>query len=172
MPQNLEIKARIKSISKAYEVANSFDTQFVDELHQCDTYFVVPKGRLKLREINSMHAELIFYLRDESLNLRNSNYQIYSVSEPAKLRSFLEVVFGVKGIVRKRRSVYLFDSSRIHIDIVEDLGPFIEFEVPIKRDINDAKKKMKYLIDRFAVQESDLIKGSYADLIENVKCMS
>ena len=51
MPSNVEIKARVSDIktlhNKAAELSNSSGTLIVQE----DTFFNVPQGRLKLREL-------------------------------------------------------------------------------------------------------------------------
>lgn len=164
MPRNLEIKARINDISNVLQVTKSLDLQFVGELNQCDTYFVVPKGRLKLRETNDSNAELIFYLREEATIQRESFFDIYPIIHPSKLKTILTSSLGIKAIVNKRRLLFLFNDTRIHIDEVDGLGNFIEFEVPIMSDSTEAKSEMNYLIGQFGVHETDYIKCSYVDL--------
>ena len=36
---------------------------------------------------------------------------------------------GVKGEVRKRRHLFIYEQTRIHVDEVEGLGNFMELEV-------------------------------------------
>jgi len=38
---------------------------------------------------------------------------------------------GIKGVVRKRRMVYMIGQTRVHLDQVEGLGEFMELEVQI-----------------------------------------
>jgi len=36
---------------------------------------------------------------------------------------------GIKGVLRKRRMVYMIGQTRVHLDQVEGLGDFMELEV-------------------------------------------
>lgn len=38
------------------------------------------------------------------------------------------------GHVRKQRSLYIVGRTRVHLDIVEDLGHFVELEVVLRED--------------------------------------
>ena len=41
----------------------------------------------------------------------------------------LSKALGVKGVVNKRRKLYMVGQTRIHVDHVEGLGDFMELEV-------------------------------------------
>jgi len=41
----------------------------------------------------------------------------------------LGLALGIKGVVRKRRVVYMIGQTRVHLDQVEGLGYFMELEV-------------------------------------------
>lgn len=47
------------------------------------------------------------------------------------LHKVLEKAFGAKNEVKKVRHLFIVGQTRIHIDEVEDLGNFMELEVPI-----------------------------------------
>ncbi len=68
--KNIELKARCADLGAAREAALVAGARVVGVLNQIDTYFVVPHGRLKLREINGERAELIQYDRDNDPNAR------------------------------------------------------------------------------------------------------
>src|SRR6058998_3862856 len=107
MPTNLERKARISDLQCAIGAARCLGAEFVDVLHQKDTYFQVQAGRLKLREIVGHQSELIYYERDENSFDRISHFQIYPVAEPSLLISILSKAIGIKAIVEKERSLFL-----------------------------------------------------------------
>jgi adenylate cyclase class IV len=46
---------------------------------------------------------------------------------------------GVLAVVKKRRTLLSLDATRIHLDNVDGLGDFIEFEVPVTGDDDAAK---------------------------------
>ncbi|MGE3805010.1 MAG: adenylate cyclase, partial [Gemmataceae bacterium] len=60
--RNLEVKARCGDLARARQVVQELCGPPRVE-HQVDTYFQVPRGRLKLREIDGQEAALIAYER-------------------------------------------------------------------------------------------------------------
>lgn len=166
MPQNLEIKARITNREQAKIIAENLGTDFAGELKQTDTYFTVPTGRLKLREFSDGSGELIFYIRPEDKLQRLSTYQIYPTNNAAQLRMVLSETLGVKVVVKKSRFLYIWKNARIHLDHVEQLGEFLEFEVLVTEGELQAESVMCELRNHFAIENENLIPCSYSDLIE------
>ncbi len=165
MPRNLEIKARLSDPGKALVAAQGLGATSMGVLHQCDTYFDVPRGRLKLREFGDGTAELISYHREEDSDQRESNFHLYRTQNPAALKEVLAAVLGVRAVVRKKRTLYLHGKSRIHIDEVESLGNFVEFEVPSDGSREEASETMKLLLKEFQIAQGDFIRCSYVDLL-------
>lgn len=165
MPRNLEVKAKIASSESARELAESLHAKYAGTLHQTDTYFGVTHGRLKLREIDGAHAELISYDREESSTRRDSRFELFTVQNPSKLKSLLEASCGIRGIVEKTRILYLMDeTTRIHLDEVKNLGSFVEFEVPVSNDA-EAAEQLDSLIKQFGIGSGDFLRNSYIDLL-------
>ena len=165
MPRNLEVKARIPALQKAEQIARSINAYPAGCLDQVDTYFNVQRGRLKLREINRDHAELIYYSRNELSKCRESDYEVFTSENISMLKKILEASLGIRAIVRKRRKLYMYQSTRIHLDEVEQLGCFLELESPIEQSAETAREVVDFLLREFGVKESDCILGSYVDLI-------
>ena len=171
MPRNLEIKARYENLSQVKKIAEKIGARHITVLHQIDTYFVVPKGRLKLREIEGEPAELIYYEREESANHRNSDFQIYKCDDSAILKDLLTNCFGARASVEKKRTLYIYNDTRVHLDEVVGLGTFIEFEVPVKDSPEDAEKTLEFLLVSFGIKNPDFIKCSYIDMmLESLPC--
>ncbi|HUL44143.1 MAG TPA: class IV adenylate cyclase [Bacteroidota bacterium] len=165
MPRNLEVKAKITTIESARVLAESIHANYAGTLHQTDTYFRVSNGRLKLREINGTHAELIRYEREESSSRRESRFDVCPIKNLDGIKSLLRVACGVRGVVEKTRILYLLDgSTRIHLDEVKDLGVFLEFEVPVAKE-EEASEQLEFLIKHFGIQQSDFVKNSYIDML-------
>jgi adenylate cyclase class IV len=61
--RNIELKARCPDLNAAREAARRLGAEFAGTLEQRDTYFVVPHGRLKLRQTAGHGAELVAYAR-------------------------------------------------------------------------------------------------------------
>jgi predicted adenylyl cyclase CyaB len=165
MRKNLEVKARIISINMGEEIARSIPATFERILQHVDTYFLVQRGRLKMREIDNSQAELIYYNRNEDHNHRVSDFEIYLVQDPQSLKKFLTLSLGMKIQVVKTRRLYMYQATRIHLDEVQGLGAFLEFEVPVEDSEISAQHTLNYLINKFGIKEADYIKESYSDML-------
>lgn len=172
--QNIELKARIGSLEIARRQALQVATQRLGVERQCDTYFFAPQGRLKLREIEGHPALLVAYHRENSAGARPSNYLLIPVTDPAGLRDALAMTLGVRVAVCKRREIFLHHQVRIHLDEVEGLGAFIEFEAvvgtpgsgePPAADAADGFAKLRFLQEHFGIGAADLIESSYGDML-------
>ncbi len=166
MPTNLELKARIVSVESSRRRALEGGAAEDGAMVQVDTYFKTSAGRLKLRIINGNEAELIGYSRNEDSDERSSAYEKTPVPDAKSLSGILERTLGVRVVVYKHRNLYWYKSSRIHIDTVENLGTFIEFEVPTGREFN-AEDVMQELRSMFDIRTEDIVRVSYADLLMN-----
>jgi predicted adenylyl cyclase CyaB len=167
MPHNLELKARHGDLASAAAAAARLGTVGPSVLLQTDTYFRVPHGRLKLREIEGGAAELIGYDRPDRDEARTSAYEVMHVPDPAMLQSILATALGVRGQVRKRRTLYLWHNVRIHLDEVTGLGTFVEFEAVLSagEDEARARARLEELGRALGVRPEDGLAGSYADLL-------
>jgi predicted adenylyl cyclase CyaB len=165
MPQNLELKARILSMSDAVQAARNLNIHLKGILHQRDVYYNVPHGRLKLRIINAVKGEMIYYNRPDKEGRRYSDYFIIPVSNPKTANEFFKAALGQKVVVDKRRQLFLYKNGRIHLDIVQGLGSFIEFEVLVKYGKTQARILMEFLSRHFKIKRSSTIAVSYSDLV-------
>jgi homotetrameric cytidine deaminase len=136
------------------------------ELHQTDTYFLARRGRLKLRTDESA-AELIAYTRPDHPDAAESTYVLAPVSAPEELADALEAALGTVVIVSKRRRLFLWEGVRIHLDEVDGLGSFVEFEavLPDAGDAETARGKVARLRAELAIEDDALISAGYADLL-------
>ena len=167
MLQNLEIKVRISSISEAAIVARRLKAQAKGILLQRDIYYKVPRGRLKLRIINNRSAELIFYNRPNRKGGRYSDYFVLPVKDAILTNGLCSAAFGQKVVVEKKRRLFLYKNSRIHLDEVRGLGTFIEFEVLVKHGKPKAQKLLEMLSEEFNIKHSAIVAVSYSDLLFN-----
>lgn len=167
--KNLEVKARVVSIEAAMETAARLAGSLSLDIQQTDTYFIVHEGRLKLREEDDK-AELIFYNRPNSREPKYSDYLISEVGNPTVVKKVLESNLGVKTVVTKHRKVFLLENTRIHIDEVDDLGNFVEFEVVLGENtrLDDSRRTVDWLINEFGIKVADLVEGSYCDLLKDL----
>lgn len=162
---NLEFKARVTDLAAFHAAAKRLGASDAGILEQVDTYFKVGQGRLKLREINDTDAMLIHYDRSEDAAQRWSHFRVAKVVEPEGMKAVLTAANGLRGVVAKRRHLYLWQDCRIHLDQVEGLGDFVEFEVISEGVTCNDWDRMEALMTTFGLRESDGIRASYSDLL-------
>ena len=135
---------------------------------QEDTFFNVPQGRLKLRILAPDRSQLIFYTRPDQEGPKRSDYHISYSSDPENLKHVLELAYGIRGVVKKTRYLYLVGQTRVHLDDVKGLGHFMELEVVMREGQGDAEGQAiaEDLMTSLGVERSDLIDGAYMDLLE------
>lgn len=166
--ENLELKCLYKDLKKAEEICLKLNAAFIGKFYQKDTFFNVPRGRLKLREVENRSAELIWYERTDEPGVRKSDYYIFETTDAVRLSLVLERGIDIKGIVEKERTVYIFHNVRIHLDQVKNLGTFLEFEAVITKDSerDESLKRLDFLMEEFGIQKEDIIPEAYIDLLE------
>ncbi len=167
MPTNIEIKARTRNFEEVRSRAEKLSDTPVKIIPQEDIFFNTPQGRLKLR-ILAEEAELIYYTRPNQHGPKRSDYHITHTNDPENLKCVLELAYGVRGVVKKTRYLYLVGQTRIHLDDVEGLGQFMELEVVIQDGQSDieGQKIAEDLMSALGVERADLIDGAYMDLLE------
>ena len=168
MSRNVEIKARARRFDEQRRLAAGLANGRVEHLVQEDTFFNVPTGRLKLRVFGDGSGELIQYNREDSLQPKESRYVCSPISDPKSLKEAVANSIGIRGIVRKKRTVYLCGQTRIHFDEVEELGAFVELEVVLKpdEDFAHAEAIAQGIMAKLEISANDLIAEAYIDLLE------
>ena len=167
MPQNVEIKARVRDHKALVYRTELTANRGPVTLIQNDTFFEVPVGRLKLREFPGGKGELIAYDRPDAVGPKTSNYAISYTKDSPTLLKVLQAALPVIGTVRKTRLLYIAGRTRIHIDDVEGLGWFCELEVVLEKDEDPAvgEAEAAKLMDQLQIQAEDLVEGAYLDLL-------
>jgi adenylate cyclase class IV len=166
--QNIEFKAELRNLEAARRVCKLVGAQKMGQLKQVDTYFKLPDGRLKKREATGEPIEWIFYHRPNRISPKMSNYTILT-DEQARRR------WGTQSlttwlIVNKTRDLWLLGEVRIHLDDIQDLGHFIEFEAMVSRrfDVKMCHNAIAELREKFQPLLGEPISVSYSDLIQQL----
>lgn len=168
MPANIEIKARVHDFAALQRRAEAACDCAAQVIPQEDTFFPTPRGRLKLRQLAPDRGQLVYYERPDQGGPKRSNYRLVETSDPAGLKAALAEALGVRGVVRKKRYLYLAGQTRIHLDDVEGLGQFMELEVVLLPGQTDAQGQAvaEDLMARLGIAPGDLLDGAYMDLLE------
>ncbi|MGE8687010.1 MAG: class IV adenylate cyclase [Achromobacter sp.] len=167
MARNVEIKARVDSLAAIEPLAAAMSGQEPVSIAQDDTFFACANGRLKLRAFADGTGELIFYRRSDSAGPKESFYVISRTDAPDSLREALTLAYGTVGRVRKQRRLYMAGRTRIHLDLVEGLGEFLELEVVLREgETPDAgMEEARSLMAGLGVAPEQLVSGAYVDLL-------
>ncbi len=171
---NVEIKLELRDPGLARGIVSRLGARRVETLRQTDTYFRLADGRLKKREYTSDLAgakptvEWIFYHRDNQARQRLSHFRIYSESEARAYFGLTEPPTWV--VVKKVREVWMGgpeQSVRVHLDDVEGLGAFIEFEALVTPRLNLAKAHaaVEELRRALAPALGEPVSVSYSDML-------
>jgi predicted adenylyl cyclase CyaB len=167
MARNIEIKARLDSLDGMAAKVAALADQGPIEIWQDDTFFACARGRMKLRTFSPREGQLIFYRRPDQAGPKESFFVISPTASPDSLREALILAYGQAGRVRKHRTLYLVGRTRVHLDQVEGLGPFLELEVVLadgerpEAGVEEARRLMASL----GIPESRLVEEAYVDLL-------
>lgn len=164
--QNLELKANTDSLDFLRECLMTLGACYSRTMYQVDTYFNAAKGRLKLREIENGEATLVYYERPDLAEARYSNYQLSSIPGPETFKGMMSDALGVKAVVEKKRELWIYGDTRVHLDTVADLGEFVELETVIQdQSKSEARSEHRCVKNALQISESDRIPVSYSDLV-------
>ncbi|MFH2101833.1 MAG: class IV adenylate cyclase [Chloroflexota bacterium] len=171
MAVNIEIKARVHDFSGLCQRAEELSAAACEIIHQEDTFFLSPDGRLKLRQLQPDYGQLVYYTRPDAAGPKRSDYYLFETSDPEALKSILSLALGVRGVVTKTRYLYMVGQTRIHLDDVDELGKFLELEVVLQPGQTDAEGQAiaEDLMRKLGISKQDLLEGAYMDLLENAK---
>lgn len=167
MHLNVEIKAQCHHAGKMRDwlMANKADYNGTD--HQTDTYFLVPEGRLKLRQGN-IENSLIHYVRNNQAGPKDSHVTMTKVENGTGLHEVLSKALGVLVEVKKSREIYFIENVKFHLDEVPGLGYFVEIEA-IDMDGSLGQeyllRQCEFYMEALGIAESDLQDFSYSDLL-------
>ena len=112
---NIEIKARSTNNQALEQLLLERGADYRGLDHQIDTYFVVPNGRLKLREGNIENA-LIQYNRSNQEGPKTWDISYYKPQESKDLKQTLAAALGIKVVVDKQRQIFFIDNVKFHLN--------------------------------------------------------
>jgi predicted adenylyl cyclase CyaB len=162
---NFEFKARLHNEQQVRAALKALDARFVGTDHQVDTYFQVPRGRLKVRE-GRIENSLIFYRRSNVRRARRAEVEMMLLPPRNPLRAILTRALGILAVVDKRREIYFVKNVKIHLDRVRQLGKFLEVEaISHKGDVKKIRGQARRFQKLFGITTNDIVAESYSDLI-------
>ena len=162
---NFEFKARLRDEPRVREVLKRFEARFIGTDHQIDTYFRVPRGRLKVRE-GGIENALIYYRRSNLPRARQSSVKLFTLTPRNPLRAILAGALGTLAVVEKHREIYFVGNVKIHLDRVRQLGKFLEVEaISHVGNVKKIRSQARQFQKLFGITVKDIVAESYSDLI-------
>ncbi|XP_063703974.1 uncharacterized protein LOC134833552 [Culicoides brevitarsis] len=166
--RNVEIKARLtgkEQWQQLIELASNLTKSKGEIILQRDIFFHSKQGRLKLRYLLHKKSELIYYDRPDVGGPKLSSFHKVDLEDPETMEQMLDKSIGTKGKVQKERYLFLHEGTRIHLDNVDGLGYFLEFEAVLKPDesVESGEKRLHDLLQVFNIPKENLMEGAYMD---------
>ena len=163
----VELKARYEDLGKARALLSGAER--VGTFRQVDTYFSLGDRRLKLRAVEGRRdGQLVYYERPDEGGVKESRVLLADLPDAGAVLDILRRTFPVKAEVRKTREIYRLEGVHVHLDSVEGLGKFIEFEKIVSSEAERAagRTQLDSLVRYFQIDSEDLMASSYSDLLE------
>jgi adenylate cyclase, class 2 len=161
---NLEIKININNISEIRSILRKINARYQFQMEQKDTYFKLGNNKIKTREINDSEIQLIKYFRKEVKGKKISTYTIKKISTSQR-DSFLKKN-KILCEIYKKRELWIYKNTRVHIDKVEGLGKFLELETVLKNiSKKEGNTEFNELISILGVNKDKSIPYSYSDIL-------
>jgi adenylate cyclase, class 2 len=166
-PKNLvELKARYEDPGKARALLHGAES--LGTFRQTDTYFALGDRRLKVRSIvGRPDGQIIYYERPDKGGVKESRVLLAHLEDVGTVLEILRHSFPVLAEVRKTREIYLLQGVQVHLDDVQGLGRFIEFEKVLASEAArpQAREQLDSLRRYFQISDEDLMASSYSDLV-------
>lgn len=161
-----ELKARSRDLGTVRDLLRGRATHEAT-LRQVDTYFAVPQGRLKLREVEGRRDQLVYYERPDLPDVKSSRVILATIEDGPGLRALLAAALGVRITVAKTREIWRWEGAQVHLDTVDGLGTFVEFEEVVEDSggLPKAQAHLRRMLEDLGLHQRDLVAGSYADLL-------
>jgi predicted adenylyl cyclase CyaB len=163
MPTNLELKIKLDQKNGTEKLLKNAGAQYKGLLKQKDVYYKFKNGLLKLRIENGSYC-LIKYFRDEK-GTRWSEYEILKL-DGKNVEKYLSEILKVETVVEKKRKLYLYQNTRIHLDEVKNLGNFLELETVVAKNKKHAESEFAEVIELLNLDLKKQIKSSYRNLLK------
>jgi len=162
--RSVEIKHELRDPELAIACLRKLRAINVGTTFQVDSCYRLSSGRLIKRVIEGEPTEWIAYHRDDSPVARVCRFKVYSENE-AQNR------FGTRDMpvwaqVRKRRELWITGSVRVHVDMVDRIGWFIELEALVspRQNAGQCRQLIESLRNQMRIALGEAISVSYSDL--------
>lgn len=162
--RSVEIKHELRDPELAIACLRKHRAINVGTTFQVDSFYRLSSGRLLKREIEGEPTEWIAYQRDDTPQPRVCRFTVYSENEAQQRFGLRDMPVWMQ--VRKRRELWIIGAVRVHIDMVDRIGWFIEFEalVSTKQNAGKCRALVESVRNNMRIALGEAISVSYCDL--------
>lgn len=162
--RSVEIKHELRDPELAVAALRGLRAINVGTTFQVDSCYRLTSGRLLKRVIEGEPTEWIAYHRDDSPQARVCRFTVYSEDEAQNRFGTREIPVWTQ--VRKRRDLWITGSVRVHVDMVDRLGWFIELEALVspKQNAGKCRQLVEAVRNQMRIALGEAISVSYSDL--------
>ncbi len=162
--RSVEIKHELRDPELAIAALRGLRAINVGTTFQVDSCYRLSSGRLIQRVIEGEPTEWIAYHRDDSPQARVCRFTVYSEDEAHNRFGTREIPVWTQ--VRKRRELWITGSVRVHVDMVDRLGWFIELEALVspKQNAGKCRQLVEAVRNQMRIALGEAISVSYSDL--------
>lgn len=168
--KNIELKVFFNNFNKIVPGLKRLGASHVGMFNQTDTYYDFGNERFKIRETKGDKSMLIKYSRPDKFSSKISQYSLKTVAKNKlqEVKSRLAASLGEKVVVKKRRSLWIYRNTRIHLDVVNHLGKFLELETVVRKiSFDQAKREHNKVINFLNLARNKKYDKSYSDMLIN-----
>jgi adenylate cyclase class 2 len=166
----VEVKSRI-DLSHAHEILDRLGAKFLETEEHFDIYYNAPHRdfaetdeALRIRSVND--RQVLTYKGKKLDDITKSREEIQTHVEAEAMIQILERLgFKETARVQKVRDVFKIGDITLCLDEVGSLGQFIEFEIISDADMEESKKHIFAMMEKFGLKPEDSIRKSYLELV-------
>lgn len=163
--QCIDFKAELRNVAAARGQCHRLGGRLLDTLRIHDTYYRLADGRLKRTQIRGEPARWVFYHRADRVPPKLCTFRVLTDDQATTRWGARALPVWIE--LEKTREMWMVDQVRVHIDAIDTLGDFIEFETLVGRrhPVETALRAVADLRRHFAPILGEPVGASYADLI-------
>jgi adenylate cyclase, class 2 len=121
-------RAKVNNLEELENKLVLLEAILIRTSHYIDTYFETAKGTLKLRE--ARRQTILINYENKRINSRKSDdIIVYNHRFSNALKNILMFQFGIDKVITMKRKIYNFENVQLQLDVVQDLGDFIQVEI-------------------------------------------
>lgn len=172
----VEVKARLRNRAELVKKLESFGCKFSDELHQVDQVyfpegltFPPPIGTGILR-VRNQDGKYFFTLKISQSGRQDSIERELQISDGEMMIEIVKLLkYQEAPTVDKKRTKTKYKDMTIELDVVKDLGEFIEVEKIVADENIEVRKNIQHelanFIETLGVSKEDLLVNSKYDIM-------